>query len=411
MKFSLLLFVIVTLHLLSVPIVELKSNAYAYETFYKAVNYFKEGLSPYAQYPGFDLYKYSPTFLAFPLLPMSGLPLIPSAILWQLISTLSYFLAGYWLFKLWFTDNAGFKQVMTSLSNLPSWLVILGTFLFLTDFHLNGTYLQSNTIVVAGMMIGVALYIRKQWLWAALVLAFVTNMKLYPIVLVLLLFLDLRMRFIWATLFWHLLLIAIPFLLWGSETAIKLYSDWIGTLVIDKALVYQEPYIHFFLNLRAFLQVNFNLVFAESYFLIMLFFAALVGIAVLVQRWITQKHHFTQPQLMMILAASLMYILVFSPRTEGPTLVFLGPVYLITLWQLWHFNENSKSEMIWALISLFVLTSMSTSDLFRGTFIHDWSWDFNLRVIGLLILFLVYLYWLFKPPVSIQTPRTTDVHI
>lgn len=396
--FSLLLVVLVVVSLIKVPFLETRPSAYAYQTFYYAANYFVEGLSPYARYPGFDLFKYSPSFLAFPLLSLASLSLIPSAIAWQVLSTLLYFMGGYLLFKLWLPGQATMNEVCDKLNNLPSWLVVFATFLFLTDFHLNGIYLQSNTFVVAGMMLGMAFYIRKQWLLAAFVLAYVTNMKLFPVVLVLLLFVDLRWRFIAFTLLSHCVLAYLPFLLWGDELAITLYRDWLGTLIIDKELVYDARSIHFFLNLRAFLQLNFGIIFTTGYFFIMLAFAGLVGLLVIRLRFLGREQtHFSPSQLFHIFAVALLYILVFSPRTEGPTLVLLGPVYLITLWQLWGAASAYKKSMLWAFFGVFVLTSLSTSDLFRGTYLGVLSWEHDLRVIGMVLLFLLYLYWLVFP--------------
>lgn len=92
-------------------------------------------------------------------------------------------------------------------------------FLLLTDFQLNGTYLQSNTLVVALMTLSLLFYIRGQWLVSALLLAWIANTKLYPLVLTLLLFVDMRWRFIVATLLAHVLLFALPYVVWGQAQA------------------------------------------------------------------------------------------------------------------------------------------------------------------------------------------------
>ncbi len=371
----LVLIVLLTLSLFAVPIVEKTPNALAFETFYNAGVHWLQGLNPYAAYEGFDYYKLSPTFL-LPLIAFAQLPFVLSGVMWQLISIVLFFVAMLWLLR-----------ELPLARPLGLGLSLFLPFLLLTDFQLNGTYLQSNTLVVAVMTLGLLFYVRGQWLVSALLLAWIANTKLYPLVLTLLLFVDMRWRFIVTSVLAHAFLLALPYFVWGQAQANAFYSDWVDLLAMDKTLTYGEPWGHFFLGLKPFLEVNFGWVLQQSYGLVLLGSAAMVAVPALWLRW--KNGAFSKENLILLLVTALAWILLFSTRTEGPTLVLIAPIYAYALWRIMSIdNDNQRRLGLGVLIFVFVLTSLSTSDLFRGTMVHELSWQHNLRTIGLLIAFM-----------------------
>lgn len=386
------LVVLLTLSLLAVPIVETHPNALAFETFYNAGVHWAQGLDPYSAYEGFDYYKLSPAFL-LPLLGFAKLSFVSAGILWQTMSIALFFVALLWLL-----------HELPLARPLGLGLSLFLPFLLLTDFQLNGTYLQSNTLVVALMTIGLLFYVRGQWLVSALILAWITNTKLYPLVLTLLLFVDLRWRFMTATLLAHLVLLAVPYMLWGQEAANRLYASWFDTLIMDKTLTYGEPWGHFFLGLKPFLEMNFGIVLQQSYAWVILVSAAAVGLPTLWLRW--QQGFFSKDVLLLLLVTALSWVLVFSTRTEGPTLVLVAPVYAYTLWRIVAMtNAKQRQWALAGLIALFILISLSTSDLFRGTIVHELSWQHNLRAIGLMVAFVVTLSLLWRQALLTQQAK------
>ncbi len=377
------LVVLLTLSLLAVPIVEKTPNALAFETFYNAGMHWLQGLNPYAAYEGFDYYKLSPTFL-LPLIAFAQLPFVVSGVIWQLLSIALFFVAMLWLLR----------ELLLA-RPLGLGLSLFLPFLLLTDFQLNGSYLQSNTLVVAVMTLGLLFYIRGQWLVSALLLAWIANTKLYPLVLTLLLFVDMRWRFIVATLLAHVVLLALPYLVWAQAQADAFYGDWMNLLAMDKTLTYGEPWGHFFLGLKAFLEVNFAWVLQQGYLWVLLVSAALVGLPALWLRW--KAGVFQTETLMLLLVTALAWTLLFSTRTEGPTLVLIAPIYAYALWRIMSINsDNQRRLALGVLIFVFVLTSLSTSDIFRGTVVHELSWQHNLRTLGLIaaFVFTTVLLWM-----------------
>jgi hypothetical protein len=371
----LVLVVLLTLSLLAVPIVEKTPDALAFETFYNAGAHWLSGLDPYAAYEGFDYYKLSPTFI-LPLIAFAQLPFVVSGVMWQLISTVLFFVAMLWMLR-----------ELPLARPLGLGLSLFLPFLLLTDFQLNGTYLQSNTLVVALMTLGLLFYVRGQWLVSALLLAWIANTKLYPLVLTLLLFVDMRWRFMVATLFAHAVLIVLPYLAWGQAQANAFYTDWFDLLAMDKTLTYGEPWGHFFLGLKAFLEVNWGWVLQQGYVWVLLVSAALVGLPACWLRW--KAGELQHETLMLLLVTALAWILLFSTRTEGPTLVLIAPIYAYALWWVMKIDAmQSRRVALSVLIFVFVLTSLSTSDMFRGTIVHELSWQHNLRTVGLMIAFI-----------------------
>lgn len=385
----LLVVLLLTISLLAVPIVEKTPNALAFETFYNAGLHWLQGLNPYAAYEGFDYYKLSPTFL-LPLVVFAQMPFVVSGLIWQLISIVLFYIAIVWLLR-----------ELPLARPLGLGLSLFLPFLLLTDFQLNGTYLQSNTLVVAVMTLGLLFYVRGQWVVSALLLAWIANTKLYPLVLTLLLLIDLRWRFIVTTLLAHTFLIVLPFLVLGQTQANRFYIDWFNLLTMDKTLTYGEPWGHFFLGLKAFLEVNFGWVLQQGYLWVLLISAMLVGLPTLWLRWFAGV--FQVNTLMLLFVSALAWILLFSTRTEGPTLVLIAPIYLYALWWAMKLDTLGKRRIVLStLIFVFVLTSLSTSDVFRGTVVHELSWQHNLRTLGLVAAFLFTVSLLWKQALQVR---------
>ena len=171
-----------------------------------------------------------------------------------------------------------------------------------------------------------------------------------------------------------------------------LYLGWWEVLTLDKELVFGDQEIHHYLSLRPFLKVFFKIDFNQYYFPFGAFVGAIIGLIFFL------KKKFYQSDLRQALVLSLTYILVFNTRTEGPSLVFLGPVYGIIFWGLYTnaIWTGYKKKIAWTLfIGSFFLISLSCSDLLKGTDIQTWIWETNFRAMGLISFFIVALISLF----------------
>ena len=180
-------------YLISIPF---KFGPSIFETYYLAANNLSNGLDPYAQYPGHNYFKYSPLFISLPMTLLNYFPVLIAAFIWQLGTVLFYVFGIIYLFEgLKNSDNQNFSP-----SNTFAFFLVMFTCL---DLSANGIYLQSNTLIVAGMIWAWALYSRSHYLASALILAYVTNVKILPIILTLLLLLEGNKKFIIATIMFN----------------------------------------------------------------------------------------------------------------------------------------------------------------------------------------------------------------
>ena len=381
-----LVFAVMGIYMLVIPFLH---GPRIFETFYRAAEHLWTGENPYGAYPGFNYYKYSLTFLLFPLSLHILLPLTLSAFLWQMVSTAVY-LCGCIVFFTGLTREKWKSSIFFSLI-----FPLLLTF----DLSANGVYLQSNTLIAGSILLGAGWYRQGKYSRSALILAFFGNVKGLPVILSLLLFLDRKGRYVLQTLTYHLFFILFPFLILGFEKGYSLYSSWWSLLSSEGKPLGSEE-IHHYLSIKAFLQVNFDLSLGNLYFVA----ALVVGMAIGLTVFITRRH-LSKGSVSQILCLGLTYILIFNPRSETPSLIFAAPVYATLFLGLWQ-NQILRRPFRIAIGSLFgmalTMASLSTSDLFKGTPIQRLFWEYNLRTLGLVILFGLVLTSLCSRPLKRQ---------
>ena len=109
-------------------------------------------------------------------------------------------------------------------------------------------------------------YTQGRYVLAAILIAWAANMKIYPLVLMLLLFLDLRWRFVVSSVLTHAILLLLPYLFLGVDQANMLYHRWYELLLMDKTFTYDD-WVHHFISLKAFLESNFDWILQEKLYL------------------------------------------------------------------------------------------------------------------------------------------------
>ncbi len=105
----------------------------------------------------------------------------------------------------------------------------------------------------------------------------------------------------------------------------------------------------------------------------------------------------------MLLFFSFTFLLLFNTRSEGPSNVYLGPIYGILFWNLLRFSRESTAAGIKVLVwSIFILTvfvmSFSLTDLGKLLGVNKLVWIYNLRTPFVALLFLVSFASLFSQP-------------
>lgn len=380
------LFALMLAYLVYVPI-GIGTNMY--QVFHFAAENLRHGGDPYLSvFPGLNYFKYGPFFLMFPLIPLSVLPVTAGAVIWQLISLLVYAIGVIAFFSAIAKDD--FKSTIA--------FAVVFSFVLIFDLSANGVYCQSNTFLVGGVLIGLALYARKRYLWAGVVFAYMTDMKLLPIAFALLLATERNPKYILSLGVSLLVFLCAPFLFFGFEGGRALYESWIRVLSIDGAFAYGE-WTPYYLGVKAFLESNFGVVLNRSLSVLMVLFGALFAVV-----FYFKKRPYTPRVIMQMTALLFPYLLLFNTRTESPSLILMAPVYGIFLYgAFYNKNENGRAKTILSFIVLgvaFFITSLSKTDLTKGTFVNDASWKYNLRTLGMAIAFIWALASLFSARVA-----------
>ena len=386
-----LLVLIMTIYLALIP---LNLGVGIYHTFITAAKGFFEGLNPYGRFPGNDYYKYGPFFLYFPMKFLLFIPEKIGGLVWQLSSVFLY---------CW-----GFLKILQRLKvkyklfnkTKKQWFLfsILFPFVSLFDLNTNGIYLQSNSLMIGGWMLGLGFFLQKKYFLSGLLLAYFVNMKILPITFVFILFLSCNRKFFIYFFVGSLLFFAFPFGCLGFNSVVELYKSWFQVLSIDQKYSFGKN-VHFYLSIRPFLESNFNYVWGDTYFYLPLIISILIGLFVrrdYLSLLKLKKIEWDKWYLVFLFSLSVTFTMLFNPRTEGPSLILLAPVYGLMFLGLNIQAKNNKKWINLILLSYFYfcffLTSLSCSDLFSYTLIGKISWNYNLRFIGILLLFLIHFF-------------------
>ena len=372
--------------------------------FYTAgVNAFNK-IDPYTNpAPGMSRFLYGASFLIFPLRLMILLPLEVAAILWQLLGNLFYI----------FTAFALASHLKTKLKNKNLYHSLFIAFITIiiafVDTPGNGVYYQSNTILAGCVILGLVFYDRQKYIWAAAFLGFATNMKVTPIVIVLLLCLEGKKKFIFsitAAYFCYFLLF--PVLIFGFNFTKTLYYGWWHSLAQDIELDFTTAeHVHHFVGLKHFLQLHWKIDWHYEYLMMAVGIGGLVALGVL-WRYFKDK----QFPLYHAYGIGLLFILLFNTRTEGPTLMLIDSVYLILIFLIWYHPTHSKKLkkiLVGCLLFMVFWISLSYSDLTKGSWISKLAYEENFRTVGMGFLFLFLLLSLFNKKVfSLTSTRPVN---
>ena len=360
-----------------------------YQLFYTVTQDLWSYKNPYVYHDGLDYFKYGPVFLYFPMSFLYLFPLKFSGVLWQFISATLYLVAVVKLFGQWATISG--RQA--------SYLFTFFLSLFLVfDLQTNGLYLQSNTYVLAFMLWGIYFYETKRYIFSALCLIYISHVKVYPVILILLLVLDRQWRFVGYLFMFSVILSLIPYLQ-GINRGLFLYKEWFILIFKENKFSLNMGEIHHYFSINPFLKVNFDWVIDKYYFLIMLMFGVIIGVLLAWKSWkyAKLKQHFQINDMKQILCLTLSYILIFNPRTEGPSLILMAPIYGVFIWGFYGKNLLFKKKIFNYLFkivffTMILLLSFIITDFFKGTTIQSITWNYNLRTIGLIFFFICCLF-------------------
>ena len=322
-----------------------------------------DGTSLYAAYPQeyFDVNHYGPLF-SLVIAPFAVVPHFIGLLAWLIALTASLYFAVRWsqftkrqqLFILWFCAH----ELLTAL------------------------YMQQFNIAIAAIIV-LAYYCieREKDFWAAFVIMLGTFVKLYGIVgLAFFFFSRHKGRFIGSLLFWAVVMFVAPMVISSPEYVVNQYVEWYQCLTEKNgenlASIAQN------ISLLGLVHRTTGLQFSDLWLMV----PGLVLFLLPYQRIVQYKHvAFRQT----LLASVLMFVVLFSTGSEssGYIIPFVGVViwYTAAPW------ERTQRDVA-LLVFVFILSSLSPSDLFPAYLRKEWVQPYALKALPVTLVWFKLCY-------------------
>lgn len=282
----------------------------------------------YKEFPQdhWDLYKYSPAFAVW-MAPFAALPDFPGLLLWCMLNAMVLFFGIKYLPHLNDKIKASIllfivMEAVTANQNTQSNALMAGLFLFTFNF------LEQEKIPAATLMITISIFI-----------------KLFGLVFFMLfLFYPKKFQAALYSLMWILVFTFMPLIVVSWDQLMFLYSEWSEILLADtKAMgISIYSWLHYWFGLHDVKTWAFP--------------AGIIIMCLPLLKWKAYKDYAFR---LMMFAALLIWVVIFSYRAESPTYIIAATGVAI-----WFFACQSKLIDKILVITVFVFTILSPTDLF-----------------------------------------------
>ena len=290
----------------------------------------------FLQYPDlfFDSNHYG-VFFSLLIAPFAMMPDGFGAVLWNVAITLVFL---YAIYKLPFSDRK---------KSFFAWLC-------LQEFITAATYFQFN-IILTGLLMLSAIYIyERKEAQSAFSILIGTFVKVYGIVgLSAFFFIKNKFKFILSFIILAILFFVLPMLISSPKFGVQSYIDWYVSLsgknLENQALGTRQDYSLMGVVRRILQNPNIsNLLFL------------IPGAIVFMLPYLRIKQYKYLPFQLMILASTLLFVVLFSSGSEGPTYIIAVAGVMI-----WFLMQKKLTKMdIGLLIFVMIFTCFAFSDLF-----------------------------------------------
>ena len=308
--------------------------------------------SLYAAYPEeyFDVNHYGPLF-SLVIAPFAVTPHFIGLLTWLIALTASLYFAVRWsqftkrqqVFILWFCAH----ELLTAL------------------------YMQQFNIAIAAIIL-LAYYCieREKDFWAAFVIMLGTFVKLYGIVgLAFFFFSKHKGKFIGSLMFWAVVMIVAPMILSSPEYVVKQYAEWYVCLTEKNsenlASIAQN------ISLLGLVHRTTGLEFSDLWLMV-------PGLVLFLLPYLRIVQYKNVAFRQTLLASVLMFVVLFSTGSEssGYIIPFVGVViwYTAAPWQRTEWD-------VALLVFVFILSSLSPSDLFPAYLRKEWVQPYALKAL------------------------------
>lgn len=306
--------------------------------------------SLYVYYTNLDLFKYSPTF-AVCMLPIHYINDYVGIFFWTIINTLIVVFAflklpkldkKYIVFALWFIIN----ELATALMNCQTNPFIVGLII------LGIIAIENKKVALSTLLIMIAFFIKPYAAAACMMYIFYTD----------------KLKIVLFSVFWFLLLAAMPFIFISYDSYLFQLVEWKIMLQNDHAASYG-------LSVMSLLKNNLNVDAKNS--------TILIGTLVLFVPLYKINCYKSFDFRINFLASILIWLVIFNHKAESPT--FIIAVCGVALW--YFYGEKSKTNLV-LLLFVLVLTQLGNTDVYSAAIRNEWMQP---RALKALPCFLVWL--------------------
>ncbi len=328
-------------------------------TFWHAYN----GTSLYEAYPAeyFDVNHYGPLF-SLVIAPFAVVPHFVGLLAWTVSLTAFLYVAIRWsqfsqrqqIFLLWFCAH----ELLTAL------------------------FMQQFNIAIAAIIVLTYYCIeREKDFWAAFFIMLGTFVKLYGIVgLAFFFFSKHKGKFIGSLILWAILLFVAPMVFHGPDYTIDQYQEWFTCLMgkNDENLASIAQNI----SLLGLVHRTTGLAFSDLWLIV----PGLVLFALPYLR-ISQYQHMAFRQT--LLASVLMFVVLFSTGSESSG--YITPFVGVVIWYTAAPWQRTRWDIA-LMVFVFILSSMSPSDLFPAYLRKEWVQPYALKALPVIFVWLKLCY-------------------
>lgn len=338
-----------------------------YSIFYHSFWHAWQQMPLYIIYPeDGNYFLYGPLFTVL-MAPLAVLPYQLGRLLWMLIITV----VPFWSIRK--TCFTRYQQVFIL------WFVAAEAYLCTLDS-------ESNSLILAILIFSFYLIDKEEDRWAALLIALGTTTKLFGIVgLAFLPFSHHKLKLIGWTAAWTAILLVLPMLVFGVDYISQQYLAWYDVLVHKNELNQFAAGQNVSL-----LGIVRKVSGCATYSDLWLMIPGMVLFALPYLRFKQYKHAaFRQT----ILASVLMFIILFATSSEN-----YGYIIAMTGVAIWYTAapwKRSKWDVA-LMVLAFILTSMSSSDLFYKPLWREVIKPYSLKALPVTIIWLKLTYELCK---------------
>jgi hypothetical protein len=298
---------------------------------------------------GFPLYRYSPA-AAVLMAPLSYLPFGVGDLLWRIVNA-GALLAGL----LWWS------RAVRGLANVETVGAFLLLVLPLAIGNLNNG--QTNSLVLAALLAGLAAVAGERWNLAAGLIALASIFKVYPIAVGLLVGLLYPRRFPLRLAGALVLGLGLPFLLHDSAYVLRQYALWLNYMRMEDRSTWPVYFTN--LDFQMLCRAWVTPISPRTYCIIQLIAAAIIGSLCLAARRLGWQ---TGRLLTLVLGLGCVWMTVFGPATESPTYVLLAPSAAGALLSSW--RDRRSSALCGVLLSAYaLLVSAQAVSWFAGLYL------------------------------------------